>query len=155
MIRKMEKVLIRDYSKVDYPSIIKLWKETGIWNPQRDDNPESIEKCLVIGGKFLVMVDLSEKIIIGSSWLTFDGRRLYLHHFCIKPDYQLKGLGTKLVKASLQYVYTSGHQVKIEVHKENEIAVYLYTKFGFSPFNDYDVFMIRDVQNIPPENRLY
>lgn len=146
---------IRDYRKEDYQGIVELWKETGLWNPERDDTESSIDSSLAIGGRLLIMDEPGKDFLIGSSWITFDGRRLYLHHFCIKPVYQGKGLGTKLAKASLAYVKSSGYQVKIEVHKENYIAKHLYEKLGFISFSDYDIYMIRDVKNILPENLYY
>ena len=156
MLRKsdqMENIIIRDYIKKDYPGLIELWKETGLWDPERNDTESNIATCLKVGGRFLIMEDPGKDVVIGSSWITFDGRRLYLHHFCIASSYQGKGFGTKLAKASLAYVHSAGHQVKIEVHKENHIAKHLYEKLGFILFSNYDIFMIRDVKHIPFEYR--
>lgn len=137
---------IRDFRRSDFPQIIKLWKETGIADPDRGDTMESIEACIDHGGRFLVMEDQARQVLIGSSWMTFDGRRMYLHHFCIKPSYQNKGYGTELTRASLHFLKEQGHQVKLEVHKDNHFAIRLYRKFGFFKFNDYDILMIRDLE---------
>ncbi|MEN8221882.1 MAG: hypothetical protein ABFR36_01375 [Acidobacteriota bacterium] len=53
----------------------------------RGDNLETIELSLKIGGKFIIMEDALKPGIIGTSWITFDGRRLHLHHFGIDPEY--------------------------------------------------------------------
>ena len=147
----MNNYFIRDYSTEDYIQVYNLWRETGLWNSERQDDEKSINDCLNIGGKFLVLVDSSCNLIIGSSWMTFDGRRVYLHHFGIKPEYQRKGLGTLLAKSSLNYISKLGYQVKLEVHKQNHIAQHLYKKLGFFSFTDYDILMIRDFQNIQSE----
>lgn len=144
----MDKYLIRDYTTEDYIQVYYLWRETGLWNSERQDDEKSINDCLIIGGKFLVLIDTSCNLIIGSSWMTFDGRRIYLHHFGIKPEYQGKGLGTLLAKSSLNYISRLGYQVKLEVHKQNQIAQHLYKKLGFFGFTDYDILMIREIQNI-------
>lgn len=149
----MEGILIRDYCREDYPQIIELWAETCLLKPERNDTQQNLEDCLTIGGKFLVMFDSVANILVGSSWMTFDGRRIFMHHFGIKPVYQQKGLGTKLAKASLSYIYSCGYQVKLEVHKENHIAKHLYEKLGFFAYTNYDIYMVRDVQHIPLENR--
>jgi ribosomal protein S18 acetylase RimI-like enzyme len=150
----MNNYIIRDYRKEDYPQILSLWAETGLLKPERNDTQESVEKCLAIGGKFLVMTDTSNNMLIGSSWMTFDGRRISISHFGIRQSYQRKGLGTRLAKASLAYVYSHGYQVRLEVHKKNLIAKHIYEKLGFFAYTDYDIYMIRDVQEIPPENRV-
>jgi len=146
-------IITRDYVSEDYPQLIKLWKETGIGNPERGDNEKVIRNCLKIGGKLLVMVDTETGVLMGSSWMTFDGRRMLLHHFAIKPEYQGKRLGTRLGRECIEFLKKAGYQVKLEVHKENLIAKRLYKKLGFFAFTNYDIFMIRDIQgNAWPEN---
>ena len=144
---------IRDYREEDFIQVTDLWQETGLSYPARQDTEESIRNCLKIGGKFLVMIEDSSDLIIGTSWMTFDGRRIFLHHFGIKREYQRKGLGKMLAKASLDFIHSAGYQVKLEVHKDNNPARHLYNSLGFFAYTDYDIFMIRDVKNIPPENR--
>ena len=76
--------------------------------------------------------------------MTWDGRRIYLHHFGILPEYQRLGLGRILAQASLEWLREQGQQVKLEVHKENHQAKQFYKKLGFFAFGDYDIYMIRD-----------
>jgi len=146
-------IITRDYVSGDYPQLIRLWKETGIGNPERGDNEKVIRTCLKIGGKLLVMEDTLTGVLMGSCWMTFDGRRMLLHHFAIKPEYQGRRLGTRLGNESYEYLKKEGYQVKLEVHKDNTIAKRLYKKLGFFAFTNYDIFMIRDIQgNAWPEN---
>jgi ribosomal-protein-alanine N-acetyltransferase len=102
-----------------------------------------------MGGLMLVMCDDdNEKSIIGTSWITFDGRRLHLHHFGIDPECQGRGLAKELLRESLRFVKETGYQVKLEVHRSNIAAIELYRKAGFEYLGDYDVYIIRDVQSI-------
>ncbi|RLD73184.1 MAG: hypothetical protein DRJ10_18120 [Bacteroidetes bacterium] len=89
--------------------------------------------------------DSNNEKIIGSSWLTNDGRRLYLHHFCILPKYQSKGLSKTLLDKSLAFAKEVNLQIKLEVHRDNTIAKELYHKGGFKYLGDYEVYIIRDV----------
>ena len=100
-----------------------------------------------MGGKMLVAVNADDRVI-GTSWMTFDGRRIHLHHFGVHPDYQRKGIGKLLVKESLQFVKQKGYQVKLEVHQSNIAAINLYKQFGFTFLGDYDVYIIRDLSSI-------
>lgn len=150
---KHDTIIIRDFEPGDYPALIRLWKETGIGNPERGDNEKVIRNCLKIGGRLFIMEDTATSTIIGSSWITFDGRRMLLHHFAIKPEYQGKRLGTRLGEECMKYLRKQGYQVKLEVHKENLIAKRLYKNLGFFAFTNYDIFMIRDLQGTAwPEN---
>ena len=140
--------IIRDYKEDDYNQISELWSMTGLGNPERGDNDETIKRTLVLGGKLLVIVSKTSGKIIGTSWMTCDGRRILLHHFGILPDFQQKGLSKVLLKESLKVVKNTGMQVKLEVHSSNLRAINLYNKFGFKLLKDYCIYIIRDMSNL-------
>jgi len=149
MRKKIRKIntRIRDYRPEDFASLLKLWQETNLAQPERGDNAEVIKRCNDQGGRLLLMEETENEIIIGSSWMTWDGRRIYLHHFGILPSYQGLGLGRELAEKSLEWIRQKGQQVKLEVHKENHAAKRLYEKLGFFAFRDYDIYMIRDIKS--------
>lgn len=140
--------VVRDYRESDYDGIIRLWEITNMGSPERGDNKRTIEVSLSIGGSMLVMEEKTTGRICGSSWMTFDGRRLLLHHFGILPEFQGRGLSKSLLNETLNVVKKKGHQVKLEVHTTNFKAINLYKKFGFKHLGDYNVFIIRDVSKI-------
>ena len=135
---------IRDYRPEDFPLVETLWKETGIYTAERGDTAEIIIRCNQSGGKFLVLEEKSSGILVGTSWITWDGRRLFLHHFAIRPDQQGQGLGRLLALKSLEFAREKNAPMKLEVHQSNHIAVDLYRSLGFTVFEDYDIFMILD-----------
>lgn len=140
----MNKVIIRDYLPKDYPKLMQLWESLDLSNPMRGDNNEVIENTLQIGGKLLIMEN-HEFQVIGSAWLTNDGRRIYLHHFGIDKEWQNNGLSKLLLKECLQFAKEKKMQIKLEVHKDNIAALQLYKKGGFKYLGDYLVFIIRDI----------
>jgi ribosomal protein S18 acetylase RimI-like enzyme len=141
-------LIIRDYQEEDYNEIVKFWILTDMGNPERGDTRETIKRTLDLGGKLLVMEAKSTRQICGTSWMTYDGRRIVLHHFGILPECQGKGLSKILLKDSLQFVKHIGTQVKLEVHSTNLKAINLYKKFGFVHLGEYKVYIIRDVSNL-------
>lgn len=143
----MNDYIIKDFTKVDYDELMKLWEITGLNTPGRGDNLAIIEQTLSIGGKLLTMFSEDNRLI-GSSWLTTDGRRLYVHHFCIHPDFQGLGLSKALLKKSLSFAKKINQQIKLEVHRTNLIAKNLYKNYGFKYLGDYEVYIIRDLDKI-------
>ncbi|MBS1231969.1 MAG: ypeA [Bacteroidetes bacterium] len=142
-------MIIREYHKGDFTGIMNLWIATGLSRPERGDDEATVERSIEMGGRMLVMCPESPaEEIIGTSWMTFDGRRLHLHHFGIDPSFQRRGLARELLRESLRFVKEKGYQVKIEVHRSNAVAVELYRKAGFEFLGDYDVYIIRDIQSI-------
>ncbi len=141
-------LIIRDYKEDDFDRIVNFWYLTDMGNPERGDSRETIKRTLEMGGKLLVMEFQSSKQICGTSWMTYDGRRILLHHFGISPECQGKGLSKILLRESLQFVKSNGSQVKLEVHSSNFKAINLYKKFGFAHLGEYNVYIIRDVLNL-------
>jgi ribosomal protein S18 acetylase RimI-like enzyme len=145
---KVSEFEIRDFRESDYKDLVFLWEKTGLGSPERGDDLETIMRCNALGGRLIVMTKKDGDVLVGSCWMTVDGRRTHLHHFGILPEYQNTGLGKKLVQASLACIKEIGYQVKLEVHKNNLIAKKLYQKAGFFSFVDYDIMMIREVKRI-------
>ncbi|MCD4731438.1 MAG: GNAT family N-acetyltransferase [Bacteroidales bacterium] len=143
-----QKPIIREYRAQDYAEVERLWEETGMGSSIRRDDKQTIEMTLKMGGKLFILEEPSTAEVIGTSWLTNDGRRIYLHHFGILPAFQGKGLSKYLLKSSMDYARSTGLQIKIEVHQTNTRAIKLYSKAGFKYLGDYNVYLIRDYQNI-------
>jgi ribosomal protein S18 acetylase RimI-like enzyme len=143
-----DKFIIREYREGDYDGIVEFWDLAGMGSPERGDNREIIENTIRIGGSLLVLEEKSTGKLSGTSWLTFDGRRILLHHFGIRPEFQGNGLSKILLKESLQLVKRKGFQVKLEVHSTNFKAINLYKKFGFRHLGEYNVYIIRDLSNL-------
>jgi len=135
--------LIRDYIDKDFNEVNKLWNDTGMGGAVRGDNNEVIKRTLIAGGRLRIMQFPGSEDIIGTSWLTTDHRRTYLHHFGILPAYQGKGLSKILLEDSLKIAKETGYQIKLEVHENNMKALQLYKKYGFKYLGDYLVYIIR------------
>jgi putative acetyltransferase len=109
---------------------------------ERGDNATIIDDTLHLGGRLWVMELDGE--IIGSNWVSTDGRRLYLHHFGIRPAWQGKGFAHRLLKPALELASSRKMQIKLEVHTSNAAAINLYRKHGFAYLGDYEVYIIRN-----------
>jgi len=139
---------VREYLQEDFNAINHLWKDTDMGGSMRGDNEETIDKTIKAGGKLFVLENPLSREIVGTSWLSHDQRRIYIHHFGIKPAFQGKGYAHLLMKASMDFAQSTGMQIKLEVHKDNFKAVQLYKKWGFNYLGDYDVYIIRDYKLI-------
>lgn len=139
---------IREYADSDFPEMLLLWESLGLGDAHRGDDGKVIRRTIQMGGQLLLLIEKSSKAIAGTSWLTVDGRRTYLHHFGIHADYQGNGLANILLDASLKLAKTFGMQIKLEVHKDNFKALGLYKKVGFTYLGDYQVYIMRDISKI-------
>lgn len=141
----LDKVKIRDFVKGDFEEVMAFWVELKLARKERGDTEEVVLETIKRGGK-IILLTLDDKII-GTSWLTTDGRRLFLSHFGIKAQYQGKKLAHLLLDESLKYAKQLNLQVKLEVSKTNYKAINLYKNSNFTYLGDYDIYIIRDIQN--------
>lgn len=141
----MERVKLRQYKSGDFPDILELWKSLGLSDDARGDSSSIIKQTLECNGKFLILEDIESSKIIGTCWITNDGRRLYLHHLGINPSFQNRGYGKLLIMESIKFGKKLKLQMKLEVHKTNKEAIHIYKRLGFSLLGDYDVYIIRDI----------
>ncbi len=137
----------RRFKEDDYSEVKKLWEITGLDRPEREDDLKKIVSSIEIGGELLIL-ELGKHGIAGTSWMTFDGRRIHLHHFGIHPDFQGRGFSKILLKDSLDFAENKNIQIKLEVHRNNLKAISLYKNFGFEYLGDYHIYILRDFKNI-------
>lgn len=144
----MDNYTIRDYLNQDFDQLSALWEVTGVGSTKRGDNAQIIAQSIELGGKLIVLIDNRTNKLFGSSWMTFDGRRLHLHHIAVETLYQNKGFGKILTKESLKFAKEKGYQIKLEVHKTNTKAISIYKNLGFNFLGDYDVYIVRNLDSI-------
>jgi ribosomal protein S18 acetylase RimI-like enzyme len=140
-----DNITMSDYAKHDFKGLIMLWEDIHLGGASRGDTHEIIEDTIRVGGKLIVVKEMSGKII-GSSWVTTDKRRNYLHHFGVRDEYRGTGLAQKMLDRSLEFSKKSGLQIKLEVHRDNIRAIRLYEKYKFKYLGDYLVYIIRDYE---------
>ena len=145
---KIADLKIRDYKTIDFEEVNNLWVATGMGGAERGDNNEVIQQTIKFGGKLIILENKITREILGTSWLTNDSRRIYLHHFGIKPAFQGQGLSKLLMNESIGFAKSKGIQLKLEVHKSNTKAIDLYKTGGFQYLGDYRVYIIRELEKV-------
>jgi ribosomal protein S18 acetylase RimI-like enzyme len=81
--------------------------------------------------------DTSEDV--GFWWITPYSDHLWIDAFVIKPQHQLKGMGSSLIvnlKEILKAYFPLNHSVELGVQKNNDTAINFYQKHGFKIMDD-------------------
>jgi len=139
---------IEKFSMELYEDIIKLWRKAGI-SVGSTDTREEIEKMLKRNPKLFLIGRVNEKII-GVVMGGFDGRRGYIHHLAVEPDYKKRGYGKKLIDELIKRFHQMRvHKVHLFIEKYNEKVVNFYLNLGWDIRDD--LIMISYV----PDKNLY
>lgn len=132
---------LKRLDKSSFEQVSRLWLDTGISNPARKDDLESVQYNLDHTGLILLAMDGEEAV--GTVWLCHDYRRLYIHHMAVSPTRQNQGIGRLLLQRSVEIATELGYQAKLEVHEDNPAAIHLYSSLGFTALDGYTVMIKR------------
>jgi N-acetylglutamate synthase len=99
---------IRPMLVEDIPAALLLWQGLPGIGLRDADSPPALAKYLARNpGTSFVALNV-EGDLVGVSLAGHDGRRGYLHHVAVKPEYRQQGLGRQLVDACLGALKTEG-----------------------------------------------
>ena len=121
----------------DYDGIYQLWLScAGMGLNDLDDSREGIEAFLRRNPATCFSAWEDGKIV-GSILCGNDGRRGYLYHTAVLPDYRGRGIGTELVQAALKGLEEAGiHKTALVVFSRNKAGNAFWERQGFTTRED-------------------
>jgi ribosomal protein S18 acetylase RimI-like enzyme len=103
--------LVRPFREEDYRAVITLWQLTEIpCKPHGRDSKGKIIKELTNPGTLLLVVE-KEGDIIGTVLATHDGRKGWINRLAVDPEYQRRGIATRLLKEAEEHLYRCGIEI--------------------------------------------
>lgn len=127
---------IRPMTIEDYPAVHDLWMAcAGLGLNNIDDTQEGIEKYLRRNpGTCFVAED---KSVVGAIMAGHDGRRGFIYHTSVHPDYRKQKIATRLVEAAMNALLALGiAKVALVVYGRNETGNAFWEKQGFTVRED-------------------
>jgi N-acetylglutamate synthase len=116
-------ITIRAMEAADYERIITLWRSSAGVGLSRADSQEAITRYLARNpGLSLVAFVEGEagSELVGAVLCGHDGRRGFLHHLAVRPDFRRQGVGRALVERCLQGLAAEGiDKCHLFVFREN------------------------------------
>jgi len=123
---------IRQFTVDDYEAVYALWKSlVPAISLRPSDRREEIEKKLARDPDLFLVAEEDGRVVgvIMGAW---DGRRGWLYHLAVAPDYQDRGIGTALLAQVEERLRAKGClKVNLLVHRDNEGARRLYKRLGY------------------------
>ncbi len=128
-------MIIEKFSMKFYEEVVELWRKSGI-SVGSTDTKEELER-IVRRTPQLFLVGKIDKKIISIVMGGFDGRRGYVHHLAVDPDYQKKGYG-KMIMGELmnKFLKLKVHKVHLFLEKYNKEVVEFYRNLGWEIRDD-------------------
>ena len=129
---RIRKMVIHDYDEV-----YALWMScAGMGLNNLDDSREGIEKFLKRNPDTCFVAKCDNQIV-GVIIVGNDGRRGYIYHTAVNPQYRKRGIARQLVEASMQELKQCGiNKVALVVFDRNENGNAFWEKLGFTVRED-------------------
>jgi len=128
---------IRTMNITDYEDVYSLWlscKGMGLNN--LDDSKDGIERFLERNPETCFVAEKDNKIV-GVIITGNDGRRGYIYHTAVNPDYRKQGIASALVNTALEALETIGiNKVALVVFERNQSGNEFWEKIGFTQRDD-------------------
>ena len=128
---------IKTMSISDYADVYSLWLSCkGMGLNSLDDSRVGIEKFLIRNPDTCFVAEIDNKIV-GCILAGNDGRRGYIYHTAVSPQYQKHGIGSTLVDTAIDALKKLGiNKIALVVFDKNENGNAFWEKQGFTERND-------------------
>ena len=128
---------IREMTETDYDQVYQLWLScVGMGLNDLDDSKEGIARFLQRNPQ-TCLVAVENQTIIGAILVGSDGRRAYIYHTAVHPNYRRRGIARQLVEPVLTVLDDLKiHKVALVVFKRNKEGNQFWEKLGFSVRED-------------------
>jgi ribosomal protein S18 acetylase RimI-like enzyme len=125
-----EVLRIREFKVDDYPIVRALWLVAAL-ELRPGDDLEDIKLKLQRDPDLFLVAEQDDQIV-GSVIGGWDGRRAWIYHLAVSPNYQRKGIGAGLVQELEKRLVAKGAvMVNAQVHRLNEKSSNFFKAIGY------------------------
>lgn len=130
-------IVIEKMSTEDFDVVYSLWMQcNGIGLNDTDDSSEGFKRFINRNPDTCFIAKISN-ITVGTILAGNDGRRGYIYHTAVHPQYRHKGIGTKLVHIAINSLKQMGiGKAALLVFSDNESGNKFWSKLGFTERDD-------------------
>jgi ribosomal protein S18 acetylase RimI-like enzyme len=133
------KISTRSFRISDYEAAVELWTRTEGVEISEGDSKHEVAHYLSRNPDLSRVADDSGQLV-GVAMCGDDGRRGYIYHLAIHPDYQQKGLARQLVSECLARLQSRGlKRALILVAADNPSGQAFWERCGWEPVPEVKV----------------
>ena len=127
-------------TKEDYDEVYAMWQTTSKRALSNADSREQIDRYLDRNAG-MSQVAVADGKIVGTVLAGHDGRRGFIHHMAVMPQYRRKGIGHSLANTAIEKIKAEGiDKTHIFCYQNNETGQNFWKDFGFKKRDDVFVY---------------
>ncbi len=129
-------MLVSKMSVKNFNLIHDLWKEVGLKVSEIQEEKEEAKLILRLNSSSSFEA-YSKGKLVGTILGIFNGRRGWIYHLAVHPDFQKKGIGSLLLqKTEAAFKELGAKRILLWVKKDNLGVTNFYQKHGYSSVDD-------------------
>lgn len=137
-------MIIREMTPDDYDEVYNMWLTTSKRALSQADSKDNITKYLM-RNKGMSQVAVEDGKIVGTVLAGHDGRRGFIHHMAVMPEYRRHKIGHILAKTAIDKITEDGiMKTHIFCYCNNEAGQKFWDNFGFCKRDDVYVFSYKN-----------
>jgi len=122
--------MIREFNLSDYGNVVDLWRSVGIASSVGDDEAGIEHRLKRDIGLFLVAEEDGK--IVGAVMGTYDGRRGWINHLAVCPQFQNRAIGRALLDALETRLREKGcAKINLLIEMDNQKVQPFYERVGY------------------------
>lgn len=131
---------IREMTIEDYDEVYAMWQTTSKRALSRADEREQMERYLKHNAG-MSQVAVTDGKIVGTVLAGHDGRRGFIHHMAVLPEYRRRRIGHALAETAIEKIKAEGiDKTHIFCYQNNETGQSFWRDFGFEKRDDVFVY---------------
>lgn len=133
-------MLIREMTIDDYEEVYQMWQTTSKRALSKADEKPQIERYLQHNSGMSQVAVIDGKIV-GTVLAGHDGRRGFIHHMAVMPEYRRQRIGCALAWKAIEKIKAEGiDKTHIFCYQNNETGQSFWRDFGFVKRDDVFVY---------------
>lgn len=133
-------MIIREMTIDDYDEVYEMWQITTKRALSKADEKDQMERYLKHNAGMSQVAVVDGKIV-GTVLAGHDGRRGFIHHMAVLPEFRRKKIGHALAQTAIQKIREQGiDKTHIFCHQNNETGQSFWRDFGFEKREDVFVY---------------
>ncbi|MGA2663894.1 MAG: GNAT family N-acetyltransferase [Nitrososphaerales archaeon] len=124
-------IRVREFAIADYDQVAEVWSEAGLeFRP--GDELEGIRAKLRRDPELFLVAEERGRVV-GTAMGAWDGRRGWIYHLGVRPGYQRREVGTRLVREVEARMRRKGvRKVNALIYPSNGPSIGFFSKNGYS-----------------------
>jgi ribosomal protein S18 acetylase RimI-like enzyme len=121
---------LREFAPADYAAVDELWRRTGLWMRPSDSAAQLDLKLTRDPDLFLVACAGAR--LVGVAMGGWDGRRAYIYHLAVDPDWQRRGVAGRLMDELEERFRVRGAlKAKLQILVGNDASAAFFAARGY------------------------